>query len=348
LLKRVKRFLRPEFEKAMSLHVQVGYVEKEVSSLTEDQMKFLDTIDANLRVLCEGGAGTGKTYLGMELARRWTGKDWRIALICQSPWLKRHLESAFAISGVSVVRPEGLKMAARREGIERFDALIVDEGQDLFTLGALDRLDGALVGGLPGGRWCIFHDVNNQSGFFGEVDYDALRYLESLGAAKVPLRTNCRNTQVILDKVKTDLGADMGVKGVGHGPTVREHHAADPEEAARILVGELKEIIDEGGISAGDVTILSPLRFRDSCVSLLPQPIRNRIVALDEFSMRSFPPGQTSFSEIAAFKGLENEAIILVDIVDRGEASNSMQVRYVGMSRARAVLSVISVVVGGS
>jgi len=341
LLKRMKRFLRPEFEKAMPLHVQVGYVEKEVATLTEEQMRFLDMIDANPRVLCEGGAGTGKTFLGMELARRWAGKNWRVALICQSPWLKCHLESAFAISGVSVVRPEGLKVAARREGIERFDALIVDEGQDLFSLDALDRLDGVLVGGLAGGRWCIFHDVNNQSGFFGEVDYDALRYLESLGAAKVPLRTNCRNTQVILDKVKTDLGADMGVKGVGHGPPVREHHAADPEEAARILVGELKEIIDDGGICAGDVTILSPLRFGDSCVSLLPPAFRNRIVVLDEFSMRSFPPEQTSFSEIGAFKGLENEAIVLVDLPPRSEMSDDLRNRYVGMSRARAVLSVI-------
>ena len=153
-----------------------------------------------------------------ELARRWTAQGLKVLLACRSPWLKRYLETNSVSPGLAVSVADAVTLAGRRIGVIQFDALIVDEGQDLLDMAMLDRLDGALKGGLGGGRWCFFHDVNNQSGFFGEPDQDALSYLESCGPARVPLTTNCRNTRLILEKVQSSLGADMGVRGTGEGP----------------------------------------------------------------------------------------------------------------------------------
>ncbi len=54
----------------------------------------------------------------------------------------------------------------KRAGIDLFDVLIVDEGQDLFEFDAISLLENSLKGGLEQGEWYIFHDVNNQAGLF--------------------------------------------------------------------------------------------------------------------------------------------------------------------------------------
>ncbi|MBI5658818.1 MAG: hypothetical protein HZC43_04545 [Nitrosomonadales bacterium] len=149
------------------------------------------------------------------------------------------------------------------------------------------------------------------------------------------------HTHIILDKVQTSLGADMGTRGAGAGPKIRETISASKEESARLLAIELVELIDHGGISPGDVTILSPYPVGNSCVALLPEKIRNEIVTLDEYSLRNFPNAKASFAEIANFKGLENEAIIVVDLPPPTKSSQNPIMHYVAMSRARSVLSLI-------
>lgn len=221
--------------------------------------------------------------------------------------------------------------------------MIVDEGQDIFDMTSLDALDSVLKGGLTDGRWCIFHDINNQSGLCGSLDHEAVDYLESIQPAKIPLRTNCRNTHIILDKVQASLGADMGTKGAGFGPKIREHSSSSLEESAKILSCELEVIIECGGLSPGNVTILSPYPAEESCIALLQEKIRREIVELDEYSLRNFPIAKTSFAEIKNFKGLENEAIIVVDLPAPNKGGQNSALHYVAMSRARSVLSIIQV-----
>ncbi|RDH81758.1 MAG: hypothetical protein DIZ77_05835 [endosymbiont of Seepiophila jonesi] len=84
-IKALRRHLRPEFEAVIPLHVQALGAEERIASLTEDQMAMVDVVAANPRVLCSGGAGTGKTFLAMELARRWTAEGMNVLLACRSP-----------------------------------------------------------------------------------------------------------------------------------------------------------------------------------------------------------------------------------------------------------------------
>ena len=56
--------------------------------------------------------------------------------------------------------------------------------------------------------------------------------------------------------------------------------------------------------------------------------------------MRSVPLDKVGFAQIADFKGLENDAVIVCDLPEPSRRSHST-LHYVAMSRPRAILSVI-------
>lgn len=203
-LKELRQLLRPDFEAVRPLHVAVHDAVSRSALLTEDQFRLLDIVAANPRVLCEGGAGTGKTMLAIELARRWHVQGLQVALACHTPWLQRYLQT-LAPAGLTVSLVSSLLVAARRAGVSQFDALIVDESQDVMNLDALASMDQVLKSGLEEGRWCFFLDVNNQSGLCGTYEPEAYEYLKSMHPTRAPLSINCRNTDPILKEIQTSV-----------------------------------------------------------------------------------------------------------------------------------------------
>ena len=57
--------------------------------------------------------------------------------------------------------------------------------------------------------------------------------------------------------------------------------------------------------------------------------------------MREVPGDKVGFAKIEDFKGLENEAIVVVDLSAPAAADRKSAEHYVAMSRARSVLSLI-------
>ena len=342
----LQRYLRPHVdlpagENEVPLFDQVEDARQRVERFTDDQMRMADVAEANARVLCAGGAGTGKTFLAERLARRWAEVGMKVAFVCRSPWLRHFLASRLSIPGLTVSLIDGVRLDCRRAGLAHFDALIVDEGQDLFEMRCLETLDRVLEGGLDAGRWCWFHDLNNQSLTY-RFERGAKEHLESLDPVRMPLRINCRNTRVILEWIQDALGADLGVRGAGDGPAVRVCTAADRRDSAERAAREIGELVDVGGLAPGSVTILSPFNLPDSSVAGLPDDAVGRIRRLDEYSMRRLPGDKVGFARIEEFKGLENEAIVVVDLpLPACVPEGNEAAHYVAMSRARSVLSVI-------
>ncbi len=303
-------------------------------------MRMVDVAEANRHVLCSGGAGTGKTFLAERLARRWAETGLRMAVACRSPWLRHFLASRLALPGLTVSLIDSVNLDCRRAGLERFDALIVDEGQDLFDMACIRILYGVLSGVLETGRWCWFHDLSSQS-LTHRFDPSAKSYLESLRPVRMPLLINCRTTRAILEWIQEKLGADLGVQGAGSGPKVRVQTAPTLRESAERTASEIVGLVDVGGLAPGSVTILSPYEFADSSAALIPSDTSIRVRRLDEYSMRDMRNNRIGFARIRDFKGLENEATIVVDLpAPNGDDRNSAE-HYVAMSRARSVLSMI-------
>lgn len=335
----IAQFLRPNFEHIQPLFDHVDEVEKNSIKLTEEQYHFVDMAVENRRVVCSGGAGTGKTFLAAELARRLLSAGKSVLLVCKSSWLRHYLTSKIPSEKLIVATISSVNSAMRRSGLAFFDALIIDEGQDLLNFKDMKLLDSLLEEGLSGGQWYFFHDANNQSNLLETVEPGALEWLKDQNNPAIfKLSVNCRNTSNILKTIQSELHCDLGKPALVEGPDVVEFRGNEDELLAK-LDGLLCELNDSE-LNAGSITILSSERKRKSLVSRLPNDIQSKIAELDDYKVRKVPFDQITFSQIKDFKGLENDVIILVDLPHpstlRDSASKALH--YVGMSRARAIL----------
>lgn len=334
LMYRLKKHLRPKFDRVPSIQNRADDLVRKMEDLTEDQYLLLDQL-SNKRILCSGGAGTGKTFLAAELAQRHADQGDSVLFTCRNKSIVSYLRPRIEESKVDVLSFGSLKDSDRA-----WDVLIVDEGQDLLTFDCLEILDGVVKGGLEEGNWRLFYDANNQAGIYEEYDPDAVKLLNSFGVANVSLDRNCRNTHEIVIQIKLLTLADLGTPSAGHGPSVQYREFEDSSEAVVELEDHLRSLIDDE-VRTEHITILSPLSFSDSIASSLDPSLRNRITSIDPGEYDTFPPDTISFSTIKNFKGLENQFIVVVDIQEIGKSPEAMSPVYVAMSRARVSLCVI-------
>src|SRR5690606_35047195 len=68
--KNLKDLLRPNFEIPLSNTLIIENIKNELTRFTREQMDAIDAIINNPRVIFNGSAGTGKTFIAIEVALR--------------------------------------------------------------------------------------------------------------------------------------------------------------------------------------------------------------------------------------------------------------------------------------
>ena len=372
LLKRLVQAIRPDFEQVPSLHTMVDEVEGRMCRLTEEQYDKLDLLESTQRLLVEGGAGTGKTFLAVEMARREALRGQRVLFVCFSPVLAAFLATKMTLSGVSLISvhqfmldvvrrygklPDGympdmpltdpwylqqlapaffLAAPAFRQE-QQYDVLIIDEAQDILNLDYLSVLGSAIPGGIQHGRWRIFYDRFNQGAIFGAMDPSVVELIEEFRTAGGSLSVNCRNTYEIVVQTKLATGADLGNRSIVHGPEVIFRSYRNEADAALLLENYLREL-RRRRIDERTVTIVSPLSYEESSVRLINARWRRNITITSSANPITPPYPGLTFATVADFKGLENSYIAFIDINDLSKSQMALANVYVGMSRARASL----------
>lgn len=336
LLKEIADFLRPAFDVVPSLRAIAGDLEAKQEFLTREQYERLDIIEANPRIIINGAAGTGKTFLAAEIARRESASGHKAAFVCSGSVLSAYLRSKIA-ENVPILTVKQLASQSGSCMRGRFDVLVVDEAQDFLDLEHLSILDRLLQGGLENGVWRIFLDPNEQSRLLGVLDKEAIDLLKSFGAVDASLSRNCRNTTEIALQTRLLTGADIGISIAGHGPPVQFSYYETESDGVLQLSGFIRKLISED-IAANEITILSTLDFEHSIAHLLPLGILNGISIINARNASEFRCGKISFSTIGDFKGMENQFIAVVDLTSAGKSDESIAQLYVAMTRARAGL----------
>ena len=325
-------YLRPDFDVVPTLSHVSATAEAELAQLTANQYRALDANSRNPRIIFEGGAGTGKTVLAVEIARRERNRGNRPLYTCRSSVMTGFVAGQSDMSDIAVLPLQRLPAG---RGI-RYDSIVLDEGQDAINFDDLAVIDQVLEGGLDEGRWFILLDSNNQRGLVGSYEPDAMNYLRSFRPAEVILTDNCRNTRQIVLQTQVRTGADTGVSAAGTGLEVEAVYVNSPVQAAATAADYLNRL-ELDGVSAGDITLLSGVGLKDSIFERLPAHWRRRIDVLDLNRVTARSASRVGFATIAEFKGLESRFVLLSDVGLPGQAGY-MSNLYVGMTRARVGL----------
>ncbi|MCF2529190.1 nuclease-related domain-containing DEAD/DEAH box helicase [Yinghuangia soli] len=322
--------VRPDFDLVPNLRSRLLHLEVAFERLTEEQLDRLDELESHPRLVWVGGAGTGKTFLAAEAARRKAAVS-SVLFTCASTTLATHLHGILGDEGVTVLPYDRLDEVRGRT----FDQLIVDEAQDLLTFEHLGVLDNLVDGGLNEGHWIFMLDPNNQVLAPNTYDPEASQYLRELGLSYGPLKRNCRNTKQIVDQVRRHTGADLGVASAGEGDQAVFVDVSDPRAEAAALDDYVDRLLGED-VPLQDITLLSVTGDWDTSSARLSE----RASKIDRFTdvvgvHRT--KQRLTWSSVADFKGHENNVVCLIDL-EPEHLEGRLDALYVAWTRARAQL----------
>ncbi len=360
---------RGDFDYAVSLGVQLQKADKALISLTEEQYRCLDQLEDNPRCLIHGPAGTGKTLLALEAAKKAVADGERVALICFNTNLADWFNGYFSEMPVSV-RPAYIgsfhkymvhmtkkaelfppfpgdamriqeyyqemlpqaTLSALEKLSDTFDRIILDEAQDLIQNDYLCVLDRSLKKGLERGKWSMFGDFSMQAIYAAHSSGpELMEQLENWSSfVRFKLTINCRNTKPICKEIETVTGFKA--------PKESWTKVDGPPvqyitwTSMKDQAEKLKNLLSDlvdSHINPEQITILSPVKREDSVLAITENVTIKDFRVSDEMC--------TMFSTIQAYKGLENTVIIITDI----NSFSSEKLMYVGLSRARSGLYIL-------
>ncbi|MFE2855162.1 NERD domain-containing protein [Streptomyces lavendulae] len=322
--------IRPDFDLVPNLQSRLTDLDVAFERLTNEQMDRLDELESNHRLIWTGGAGTGKTFLAAEAARRKSGTR-SVLFTCASSTLARHMTRILADDAITVLPFDRLDQIKHRT----FDQLIVDEAQDLMTFDSLGVLDELVAGGLEKGQWIFMLDQNNQVLAPHTYDPQAWDYLLTLGTVYGPMKRNCRNTVQIVKQVQLYTGADLGVASAGEGEPARFVDVRDAQNEASLLDCYVDTLVQED-VSPRDITLLSVSGDWETSSARLSRHA-SRIQRFTDVVGSERVKHRLTWSSITDFKGHESHIVCLIDL-EPEHLEGRLDALYVAWTRARAQL----------
>ncbi|WP_137725366.1 nuclease-related domain-containing DEAD/DEAH box helicase [Prescottella subtropica] len=330
--------------------------EDAADALTAQQAVVLDAIRLLHRVEVRGGAGSGKTYLATEQARRLAKSGKRVALICYSHGLASYLQrltagwprkyrpayvGEFHALGQLWGAPDGpdesirtadtvrfweqdlpqrmASLAADLPPAQRFDAVVVDEAQD-FADAWWEPLLASLTDEDDGGIF-VFSDE-------GQRVFDR-QGVPPVQLVPLVLDQNLRNTRQIAGSFRPLVGQRMKLLG-GDGPDVR-FVPCTSGDALGVADDQVDALLDEGW-RPEDLALLST-------GSRHPEQVSRQRGGNEEYWQSFWDTDQVFYGHVLGFKGLERRAVVLA-VNETVLQERSRERLYVGLSRARDQLVV--------
>lgn len=323
--------MRPKFDRLPKLGDVAVHLLVESFALTQEQYLFLDAVFTNPRIICNGGAGTGKSFIALEAARRMYALGKSVVLTTKSETLLAYLKNQPGVDGISFILWKDILT------IFPVDYLVIDEAQDVMDDDAPKILDSVVKGGGTNGSWLICMDANSQSNLIGTYSKVALKQIESFNSILVNIPVNCRNTLLILNQTKWATGADMGIRGIGDGPTVTWQPVDDVKSEARYLEAYLSKLLMEERLEPKQITLLV-FNEKHNPLHYVSEQLRSRIAEVTPTLVENWKDRPITLSSVPTFKGLENVAICIIGARDLYDLRSPINSLYVAMSRAQAFL----------
>lgn len=333
----------------------------QIVDMTEQQMDVLYDLNANQRVMVNGVAGSGKTLIATEFAKRLEEDGQSVLLLFYNRALANSVRRSFdrdssvnvttfhsfARKAVTDVMPEWwseqdtkseefwdlvvpIELLEVIDNVQnRYDAIIVDEGQD-FKSEWYETLEHVLKE-RDSGRFVVFYDAK-QDIFdrWSDLPWDANTVTTQR------LSRNCRNTRSIINYVNERTAADMKVFTASpDGVDVIEESHSNQQASLRSLEAHVRELI-RGGVEPSKIMLLLSTPRGESTIANVDKLGGVKI----EWMGKSYRDRSRSirFASIKLFKGLESDVVFILDA-----DSTSSHKFYTEATRARVKLVVLAV-----
>lgn len=322
-----------------------------VDQLTAQQAKALSLVKRNRLIEFTGSAGTGKTWLAIEQARRWAEAGERVCFVSYTRGVIEMVKKSFEalpdrsrpafigtfhllgftwgvtppdtatsefweVEAVVLTKQAGEHLPQQ----ERFTAFIVDEAQDFADSWWPALLSGAAVDEF---RLAVFRD--DEQAVFSER-----KGRPDLPLVPLALEENLRNSQQIVDTFRPLVEADItAVAGSAFPVEYVDCPTGDVFDAADDVIADL---LEARGWLPEHVALLTTQHRHPVHVELGDDKSAywNELWATDD----------VFYSTVAGFKGLERPVVVLA-VDGFHDTADPRSVMYTGMSRARDLLIIV-------
>jgi hypothetical protein len=341
----------------MSLQDILDITERELITLTNQQLELDQKLQRMKKLTIQGCAGSGKTLMAIRQAKRLahTPTVRNILLTCVNKelgnWLNKQTHSIrhrcttkpFLEFCKDLLREHGVLTGNEVEDNEyynelpllmleiidahniKFDAIIVDEGQSFKT------------------DWWVVVDqmLADKQKSYRYIFYDELQRIYDESDNKVPgedeainLDVNIRNTANIHHKAIKFLPKDSplpkcnSVKGEIPWFSVYDDEGTMKYNLQKMLIS----LIRDGRVSAKDIVVLRGKKKTSRLID--GEKLGSFILTALENEEN---PTAVRFTTIQSFRGMERRVVILTEFDD--EVRNIEQLNYLGASRAKTMLA---------
>lgn len=311
--------------------------------LLKEQAGILNYLSEQRSAVINGVAGTGKTMIAAEKARIHGNSGEKVLFLCYNSQLKNYLADNYKHDNISFYTIDGLACKLCNTGNANYAKLksvledmylsnnfpyqhiIIDEGQD-FGKELIEETD--IIQLLED---IILEDDGNSSFY---IFYDKLQLIQGKALpkyiaeadCKLTLYKNCRNTEnIAITSMRpfTDRKPKLFDGCIKGKPSVIHFCNND-----NLVVIELNKVIDQ----------LKSKGIKDIVILTCKTEENSKIAAYSKGGYYN----KIKFTTCRKFKGLEADAVILIDIDKECFYDDNVLLFYVGTSRARINLDIIA------
>ncbi len=341
----LREILCPQFNVFPSVTFESDLKKIVFHRLLQEQSGILNFLTEQKTAVINGAAGTGKTMIAVEKAQRHASSGEKVLFLCYNVQLKNYLSENYphdnidyyTISGLAcklcnTSAPDYDKLKSKLEDMYVFENfpymhVVIDEGQD-FGLEAVEE-----TGIIEIIKSIISDGKHENSSFY--IFYDKLQLVQaqripqyiSEADCKLTLYRNCRNTENIATTSLAPITERKPklIEGCIKGVPAKLHFCESDEkikEKVDLIIDTLK------GQGVKDIIILT---CKTENTSTLRSLVNNGLYR-----------NKYRFSTCRKFKGLEADAVILIDVTPDVFDSENALIYYVGASRARLWLDILT------
>ena len=341
----LSKVFAPQFNLISIAEMKHDHNELVFKTMLKEQVALLNYLEEQNNAVINGMAGTGKTVMAIKKAFMHADYGEKVLFLCYNVKLKEHLQEVYPHEYISYYTIDGLACKLCNTSIPDYDRLsqalsdmyggsfpyqhvVIDEGQDFEHADEMNIIEMLKMNVLDDesrhGTFYLFYDKNQM------VQSQKVPSYIDEADCRLTLYRNCRNSINIATTSMRLLGSEKRPKlvdGALEGDSPELYLAQGTEETVKTLNSVIEQLWDN------DYTNIRILTCKTEESSIIASECSTGIY--------SYRKKKIPFTTCRKFKGLEADAVVVVDVDKEQLALSGNQILYVGSSRARFKLTII-------